>query len=93
ISLSSTIFVLVAFFIIDKLSYSRVDKSITCLLLFAAIALQVYEIIVLLSSDLTLLWLSKYKNPLVDRIYKTICCLQSLLQSFYITPDANKRWS
>uniref|UniRef100_A0A2C9V0T1 DUF4220 domain-containing protein n=1 Tax=Manihot esculenta TaxID=3983 RepID=A0A2C9V0T1_MANES len=43
--------------------------------------------------DLTLLWLSKHKNPLVDRIYKPICCLQSLLQSFYITPAANKRWS
>lgn len=93
ISLSCTIFALVAFFIIDKSSYSRVDKSITWLLLFAAIALQVYEIIVLLSSDLTLIWLSKHKNPLVDRIYKPISCLQSLLQSFYITPAANKRWS
>ncbi|KAJ9178558.1 hypothetical protein P3X46_010434 [Hevea brasiliensis] len=93
ISLSSTIFALIAFFIIDKPSYSRIDKIITCVLLFAAIALQVYEMIVLLSSDLTLLWLSKHKNLLVDLIYKTICYIQSWLQPFYITPSVNKRWS
>ncbi|KAJ9178548.1 hypothetical protein P3X46_010424 [Hevea brasiliensis] len=93
ISLSSTIFALIAFFIIDKPSYSRIDKIIACVILFAAIALQGYEMIVLLSSDLTLLWLSKHKNLLVDLIYKTICYIQSWLQPFYITPSVNKRWS
>ncbi|KDP43873.1 hypothetical protein JCGZ_20883 [Jatropha curcas] len=92
ISLSLTVFTLLAFFLIDKPSYSRIDKSITCVLLVAAIALQVYEMLILFSSDLTLLWLSKHKNLLVDPIYKTTCCLQSWLQSCHMMPAVSKRF-
>ncbi|WCJ41310.1 hypothetical protein M5689_022189 [Euphorbia peplus] len=93
ISLSLTIFTLISFVVIDKHSYSITEKIITFVLLVSAVALQAYEIVILLSSDLTLLWLSKHKNPLVDLAYKTISFLQSKLQFCHTVPDVNKRWS
>ncbi|XP_055960558.1 uncharacterized protein LOC126656745 [Mercurialis annua] len=93
ISLSSTILVASFFAIIDKNSFSRTDKSITFVLLVSAIALQAYEIVLLLSSDRIVLWLSRHKNLLLGHTNQTISCIQSWLQSCHVMPAGNKRWS
>ncbi|KAJ9701555.1 hypothetical protein PVL29_006778 [Vitis rotundifolia] len=73
-----TVSTFVAFLLINKHGYSTIDLIITFLLLVGAIVLEMYAIIVLLSSDWTILSLSKHKitpkdTDEVDR--------------------ANKRWS
>ncbi|XP_075662933.1 uncharacterized protein LOC142632407 [Castanea sativa] len=70
VSLLCTISTLIAFLIVDRNDYSTIDTSITFLLLGGAIGLEIYAVIVLLSSDWTKLWLSKQKKPLVDFISK-----------------------
>ncbi|XP_065867251.1 uncharacterized protein [Euphorbia lathyris] len=93
ITLSLTFFTLISLVVINKHPYSIKDKIITFVLLVPAVALQAYEIVILLPSDLTLLWLSKRKNSLVDLAYKTISFLQSRLQFCHLVPAVNKRWS
>ena len=78
VSLSFTVSTFVAFLLINKHGYSTIDLIITFLLLVGAIVLEMYAIIVLLSSDWTILSLSKHKITLKDRDEMD---------------RANKRWS
>ena len=78
VSLSFTVSTSVAFLLINKQEYATTDLIITLLLLVGAIVLEMYAIIILLSSDWTMLWLSKHKKPLKDRVKMD---------------RANKRWS
>ena len=92
VSLLCTISTLIAFLIIDRNDYSNIDTIVTFLLLFGAIVLEIYAVIVLLSSDWTELWRSKQKKPLVDLISKANSCFQSCFGSCKLLP-LNKRWS
>ncbi|XP_075667494.1 uncharacterized protein LOC142637096 [Castanea sativa] len=84
LSFSSTMSVLLAFLIIDKDDYSRDDILITYILLVGAIVLEIYTVLVLVTSDWTLLWLSERKNAAVDILYRAI----SSVRMYGI-----KRWS
>ncbi|WOG94121.1 hypothetical protein DCAR_0313414 [Daucus carota subsp. sativus] len=84
-SFLSTAFGLIVFCLIDWKSYKAVDLCISLVLLVGAIGLEVYAVLLLLSSDWTLLLLSKLKNPLIDFIYKFITCFN------WIT--SKKKWS
>ncbi|KAF8401083.1 hypothetical protein HHK36_014386 [Tetracentron sinense] len=85
ISLSSTISLFVVFLVIEKHGYSDFDIIITYVLLVGAIILEIYAVIILLSSDWAILWLNKHKNSLfVNLIFR-------LISSFRLT--SNKRWS
>ncbi|KAL4625443.1 hypothetical protein ACB092_05G026500 [Castanea dentata] len=83
-SFSSTMSVLLAFLIIDKDDYSRDDILITYILLVGAIMLEIYVVLVLVTSDWTMLWLSECKNAAVDILYRAI----SSVRMYGI-----KRWS
>nr|XP_023923343.1 uncharacterized protein LOC112034759 [Quercus suber] len=80
------------FLIVDKTDSTKTDKIITLLLLVGAIVLEIYAVIVLLSSDWTMLWLSKQKKPLVDLISKANSFFQSCFGLCFLLPR-NKRWS
>ena len=84
ISFSSTVFVLLAFLIVDKHAFSTADIIITYVLLVGAILLEIYAVLVLVTSDWTILWLSNHKNSVVDFFYTTISS---------IPLSKNKRWS
>ncbi|GMY34748.1 hypothetical protein FCV25MIE_29990 [Fagus crenata] len=84
LSFSSTLSVLWGFFITEKHVYSRVDVIITYVLLGGAIVLEIYAVLVLVTSDWTMLWLSKHKNAVVDLFYKAISS---------IPLAGSKRWS
>lgn len=84
ITFSCTIAVFVAFFRIEKHIYLRVDVIITYILLVGAILLETYAVIVLVCSDWTILWLSKYRNFGVYLVYCVISLIPSLRE---------KRWS
>ena len=84
ITFSCTIAVFVAFFMIEKHIYLRVDVIITYILLVGAILLETYAVIVLVCSDWTILWLSKYRNFGVYLLYCVISLIPSLRE---------KRWS
>ena len=80
VSLSFTVSTFVAFLLIDRHEHSTIDLIITFLLLVGAIVLEIYAIIVLLSSDWTMLWLSKHGMA-------SSCCRLPILQ------PADRRWS
>lgn len=84
-SLSSTIIALIVFCAIDWKGYHKIDLSISLILLVGAIGLEIYAVLLLLSSDWTLLLLSKVKNPSANFIYKFISCFS------WIT--SKKKWS
>ncbi|KAF5733915.1 hypothetical protein HS088_TW16G00356 [Tripterygium wilfordii] len=92
VSLSFIIFAFVAFMLIDKHAYVVVDLNITYFLLVGAIALEIYEILVILPSDQMMLWLSNHNNSLVDFAYKAISHLQYCLQWSSLIA-CKKRWS
>ncbi|XP_075661149.1 uncharacterized protein LOC142630980 [Castanea sativa] len=92
VSLSYTFDAFVVFLMIDQSPYSTIDKGITLLLLIGAIVLEIYAVIVLLSSDWTMLWLSKHESPFVDLISKFNLRLQSCFGLCFLLP-LNKRWS
>ncbi|XP_050256922.1 uncharacterized protein LOC126702298 [Quercus robur] len=92
VSLSYTFAAFVVFLMIDQSPYSTIDKGITLLLLIGAIVLEIYAVIVLLSSDWTTLWLSKHENPFVDLVSKFNLRLQSCFGLCFLLP-LNKRWS
>ena len=92
VSLSCTISTFIAFLIVDKTDHTKTDKIITLLLLVGAIVLEIYAVIVLLSSDWTMLWLSKQKKPLVGLISKANSFFQSCFGLCFLVPR-NKRWS
>ncbi|KAF4399348.1 hypothetical protein G4B88_022431 [Cannabis sativa] len=83
LSFSCTLGVLVFFsFAEHKQSHSHVDLLISYLLLYAALLLEVYAIILLISSDWTNHWLTKHANASIRRV---VTCLQ--------LPNENHRWS
>ncbi|KAL4625394.1 hypothetical protein ACB092_05G022700 [Castanea dentata] len=84
ITSTCTVSVFVAFFKIEKHIYSRVDVSITYILLVEAILLEFYAFVVLVCSDWTIVWLRKHKNFGVDLLYYFISL---------ILRSRNKRWS
>ncbi|RVW35768.1 hypothetical protein CK203_082549 [Vitis vinifera] len=88
ICLFSEISTFIGFMIIDKHEYSTTDVIITWLLLVGAIVLEIYSIILLCSSDWTMIWLNKQGKTRVTRICKAI----SSCRLPYFFP-ANKRWS
>lgn len=63
------------YFLIDE-GYIDYDHIITFALFIGAILLEIYAVVVLLSSSWSMLWLSKFKNWKVDLLYKFIWCLQ-----------------
>ena len=75
---------LLAFLIVDKHAFSTADIIITYVLLVGAILLEIYAVLVLVTSDWTILWLSNHKNSVVDFFYTTISS---------IPLSKNKRWS
>ena len=81
ISLLCTLGVLIFFSLVDH-KQSHVDLMITYLLMYVALLLEVYGIILLISSDWTNLWLTKHTNTSIRR---AITCLQLL--------NENTRWS
>ncbi|CBI35872.3 unnamed protein product, partial [Vitis vinifera] len=86
-SFLSTISTLAAFyFFIDRHEFSNIDINITYALLFGAIFLEIYAIIMLILSDWSIVWLSSKKNSLTDSICRAITPFRSVLTS-------DKRWS
>ena len=75
---------LLAFLIVDKHAFSTADIIITYVLLVGAILLEIYAVLVLVTLDWTILWLSNHKNSVVDFFYTTISS---------IPLSKNKRWS
>ncbi|KAF8377024.1 hypothetical protein HHK36_030396 [Tetracentron sinense] len=84
ISFSTTISVFVVFLMIEKHGYSNIDIIITHILLVGAIVLEMYALIVLLSSDWVIVWLCKHQNSLTKLMFR-------LISSLGLT--SNKRWS
>ncbi|KAJ1407093.1 hypothetical protein SESBI_24622 [Sesbania bispinosa] len=72
VTLSCNISVLCAFFSMEKNQYPKVDVFITGVLLLGAIILEIYSVILLLSSDWTMLWLSKHKNRVTSKAISLI---------------------
>ncbi|XP_034680708.1 uncharacterized protein LOC117910699 isoform X2 [Vitis riparia] len=86
-SFLSTISTLAAFyFFIHKHQFSNIDINITYTLLFGAIFLEIYAIIMLILSDWTIVWLSSKKCSLTGSICRAITSFRSVLTS-------DKRWS
>ena len=86
-SFLSTISTLAAFcFFIDRHEFSNIDINITYTLLFGAIFLEIYAIIMLILSNWSIVWLSRKKNSRIDSIFRAITSIQSVLMS-------EKRWS
>ncbi|KAK2640866.1 hypothetical protein Ddye_022629 [Dipteronia dyeriana] len=87
ISLSSTVFALMIFiWIIDWHAYSQINVDISLLLLFGAIGLEIYAIVIMLYSDWTMLWLSNNNHHLLaNTFYKAISHFKFLI--------GKKRWS
>ncbi|GMY32554.1 hypothetical protein FCV25MIE_27800 [Fagus crenata] len=92
VSFLGTFSAFLGFLIIDKNAYSTTDKIVTLFLLVGAILLEIYAVIVQLTSDWTTLWLSKHENKLVDLISKANSCFQSCHGLCFLLP-LNKRWS
>lgn len=84
ISFSSTAAALTAFCLIDLSGYSSANVRISLILMVGAIGLELYAIFVLLSSDWTMLWMSRHDN-LREETRRLISRLHSL--------SINKRWS
>ncbi|KAL4625581.1 hypothetical protein ACB092_05G036700 [Castanea dentata] len=87
ISFYCTVSVLFLFSIPEKHAHSRANVIITYLLLGGATILEIYAVLLLLTSDWTKLWLSKHKNAVVDLLHGGITFFDSI-PLFGI-----KRWS
>ncbi|KAL4625398.1 hypothetical protein ACB092_05G023000 [Castanea dentata] len=87
ISFSSTVIVLLVFAIVvdDKSVYSREERMVTYILLSGAIFLEIYSVLILITSDWSMLWLSKRKTAMVDLWYNSISSVPLLVPK--------KRWS
>ena len=79
-----TVGVFIAFLMIEKHIYFRVDVKITYILLIGAILLETYAVVVQVCSDWTIISLSKHKNFVVALLYRVISS---------ITLPRHKRWS
>ncbi|KAJ9691940.1 hypothetical protein PVL29_011175 [Vitis rotundifolia] len=86
-SFLSTISTFAAFcFFIDRHEFSNIDINITYALLFGAIFLEIYAIIMLILSDWSIVWLSSKNDSLADSICRAIASFQSVVTS-------DQRWS
>lgn len=83
-SLISTFSALWIFMSFKKNAFSKADVLITYVLVGGTIILEIYGAWVLLTSDWTMLWLSRRKNACVDLLYRAISSIRSV---------RNKRWS
>ncbi|PIN14556.1 hypothetical protein CDL12_12817 [Handroanthus impetiginosus] len=97
LSCSTTIAAFVAFLIIDKNAYWKTEVIITYFLLVGAIFLEIYAIMILLSSDMMMIWLSKDTTSpglrkLKDSIFSCVRKIVALLRYLHIVP-AKMRWS
>ncbi|XP_021800577.1 uncharacterized protein LOC110744859 [Prunus avium] len=84
ISLSLTVSVFLAFLFKEKHSYTGVDVAITYVLLVGAIILEMYAVVMLLSSDWTTLQLNKHKNGVLKPFHKAVSSIPLV---------KNNRWS
>ncbi|KAK6911864.1 protein of unknown function DUF4220 [Dillenia turbinata] len=83
----SSLSALVAFRVmINEHDYSKIDTSISYLLLVGAIALEIYAVFLLIRTDWCLFWLSKQKNSLAIFFYRVLFSSRLALIS-------NRRWS
>ncbi|KAM7257940.1 hypothetical protein ACFE04_013681 [Oxalis oulophora] len=82
ITISCTIGGFVVFCMIDRSPYHNFDVGISFLLLLGAIGLEICAIIMMLSADWTLLWISKHENFSVNVSQKAFKFLSN-----------RKRWS
>ncbi|KAL3812917.1 hypothetical protein ACJIZ3_014185 [Penstemon smallii] len=98
ISLLCTVTVSITFLIIPKDLYPDTDVIITYVLLSFAVCLEIYAIIILLSSDRTMIWLSResttspFSGCLKDQILSAVYFTLPLLRYLLIIPS-KKRWS
>lgn len=86
VTVSFTISTFFAFLFLNKHGYSPIDLIVTYLLLGGAIVLEIYAILLLLSSDWTMLWMINYNK------YKKMDGAFPLFQLPILLP-ARKRWS
>ncbi|XP_010256381.1 PREDICTED: uncharacterized protein LOC104596790 [Nelumbo nucifera] len=84
ITLSFTVSTSLVFLAADKHRYSNADVVITYLLLAAAICLEFYAVIVLISSDWAIVWVTKHKIRVPTFIRRV---------PLLLSPIINKRWS
>ncbi|KAL3812919.1 hypothetical protein ACJIZ3_014187 [Penstemon smallii] len=98
ISLLCTVSVSITFLIIPKDLYPDTDVIITYVLLSFAVCLEIYAIIILLSSDRTMIWLSResttspFSGCLKDQILSAVYLTLPLLRYLLIIPS-KMRWS
>ena len=85
ITLSCNVGVLCAFYDMEKNQYPKVDLITTHVLLHGAIILELYSVISILSSDWTMLWLSRHKN------WVTSLMMRGAISKLQFVK--NKRWS
>ncbi|PIN00122.1 hypothetical protein CDL12_27379 [Handroanthus impetiginosus] len=97
LSCSTTIATFVAFLVIDKHAYPKTEVIITYFLLIGAIFLEIYAIMILLSSDMVMIWLSEDTTSpglrkIKDSIFSCVSKIVELLRYLHIVP-AKTRWS
>jgi hypothetical protein len=80
VTFTCSISVLCSFFVMEKNQYPRVDVFITSVLLLGAVIFEICSIVLVLSSDWTIMWLTMHKNKMTSKVI-------SLIQSV-----KNKRW-
>ncbi|KAJ6699237.1 hypothetical protein OIU79_012489 [Salix purpurea] len=68
-------------------AYLTTEITISYLLLYGAIVIEIYSAVLLLFSDWTMLWLTGQRKPLFNSVYRTICSSRFL--SFL---HSDKRW-
>ncbi|KAH0982349.1 hypothetical protein GBA52_009526 [Prunus armeniaca] len=84
ISLSLTVSVFLAFLFKEKHAYTGEDVAITYVLLVGAIILEMYAVVMLLSSDWTTLQLNKHKNGVLKLFHTAVSSIPLV---------KNNRWS
>ncbi|KAK3220385.1 hypothetical protein Dsin_014355 [Dipteronia sinensis] len=75
--------------LVDKHTYSKVDLSITYLLIIAAVIHDIYAALLLVLSDTFAVWLIEHRNDSI--LTKTLNCFP--LQIFKWSCSSKKRWS
>ncbi|XP_027367202.1 uncharacterized protein LOC113873329 [Abrus precatorius] len=88
VSFSCTLSAFITFFFVIDKGPVDYDRIITFVLFAGAIFLEIYAVIVLLSSSWVMLWLSKHKNWRVNILYRIISRFQKCFKLSH-----TKRWS
>ncbi|KAJ6700349.1 hypothetical protein OIU79_013395 [Salix purpurea] len=65
-------------------AYLLAEINISYLLLYGAIVIEIYSVVVLVFSDWAMLWLTGQRKPLFNSVYRTICSSRFL--------NNDKRW-